>query len=86
LELDAKQCSSLQAVAGGYDRAMKPTSEAMAEARNNPDGWVYVVVGDYDPDGAVPSEAIAGAWKVDVNGEIVGDFIPNPKYTGPPPK
>jgi hypothetical protein len=41
---------------------------------------VYAVDGHYDPDGAVPPEAIQGAWQVDDFGEIVGKFIPNPNY------
>lgn len=59
---------------------MKPTKEAREEAKLNPDGWVYAIDGQYDPEGAVPPEAIQGAWKVDQNGEIVGDFIPNANY------
>ena len=51
-----------------------------AAARAQPGGWVYEVVGDYGPTDAVPPEAIRGAWKVDDNGEIVGDFIPNPNF------
>ena len=51
-----------------------------AEASANPGGWVYRIGGDYDPNGFVPLEAIQGAWKVDENGKITGDFIPNPKF------
>jgi hypothetical protein len=59
---------------------MEPAPEARAEAKQNPGGWVYAIDGRYDPNGAVPPHAIKGAWKVDEDGEIVGDFIPNPNY------
>ena len=65
---------------------MEPTPEAIAEAKQNPGGWVYAIDGHYDPNGAVPTEAIKGAWKVDVNGDIVGEFIPNPNYVPDHPK
>jgi hypothetical protein len=51
-----------------------------AEARSRPGGWVYEIVGDYSPDDAVPPRAIRGAWKVDDQGEIEGDFVPNPNF------
>lgn len=63
---------------------MEPTSEARAEARLNPGGWVYAIDDRYDPNGAVPPEGIKGAWKVDERGHIVGEFIPNPRYTPAP--
>ncbi len=62
---------------------MKPTDAARAEARQNPGGWVYAIDEIYGPDGAVPPEGIKGAWRVDENGEIVGEFIPNPNYHRP---
>ena len=52
----------------------------IAEAKTQPGGWVYEVRGDVDVDGAVPPTAILGAWKVDDEGRIVGDFIPNPNF------
>jgi hypothetical protein len=58
-----------------------PTPEMMAEAKKNPNGWVYVIEGNYGPKDAVPPEAIAGAWKVDATGNIVvGSFQANPKF------
>ena len=51
-----------------------------AEASENPGGWVYRIRGDYDPNGAVPPDAIEGAWKVNERGKIEGDFIPNPNF------
>lgn len=62
------------------DRNRKPTAEAQQEATQNPGGWVYEIEGSYDPDGAIPPEAILGAWKVNDAGEIEGDFIPNSNY------
>ena len=53
---------------------------AKTEAKANPGGWVYEIGGGYNSTEAVPPQAIKGAWKVDDNGEIVGDFVPNPKY------
>jgi hypothetical protein len=55
----------------------------VGEARSKPGGWVYEIVGDYDPDGAEPPEAIRGAWRVNDQGEVEGEFIENPNY-GPP--
>jgi len=58
-----------------------PTPEMEAEAKNNPNGWVYVIQGNFGPDDAVPPEAIAGAWKVDATGNIVaGSFQANPQF------
>lgn len=59
---------------------MKPTPEARAEAKLNAGGWVYAIDDRYDPNGSVPPEAIQGAWKVDEQGEIVGEFLPNPNF------
>jgi len=59
---------------------MKPTQKAKEEALNNPSGWVYVVDAAFENVDEVPKEAIIGAWKVNSNGIIVGDFIPNPNY------
>ncbi len=51
------------------------------EAKRHPSGWVYEIVGNYGPQDAVPPTAIRGAWKVDQSGQIVGDFIPNPRFS-----
>jgi hypothetical protein len=53
---------------------------AVREAKLHPNGWVYVIDGDYGPDDDIPPEAIVGAWKVDSSGMILGEFIPNPKH------
>ncbi len=58
------------------------TSDLLEEAKKNPNGWVYVLDKEYDGKEEVPPEFIQGAWKVNGNGEIEGDFMPNPKYHG----
>ncbi len=58
---------------------MKPTQAAIEEAKRTPNAWVYAIEGDFG-DGAVPPEAIVGAWKTNARGEIVGEFIPNPNH------
>lgn len=60
-----------------------PTDEAREEARRNPGGWVYKIEGNYGPEDAVPREAVVGAWQVDENGNITGEFIPNPNFRRP---
>ena len=63
------------------DQAKAPTSDAAkAEAKANPGGWVYEIADGYDPDGAVPPQAIKGAWKVDERGEITDEYKPNPNF------
>ncbi len=57
-----------------------PRPEAIEEAKLNPGGWVYEIAEGYDPNGAVPPEAIVGAWQVDDAGNITGEFKPNPNY------
>jgi hypothetical protein len=57
-----------------------PDAKAIAEARSQPDGWVYHIDFQFKSNEYVPPEAIEGAWKVDPAGEIVGEFQPNPKY------
>jgi len=57
-----------------------PESKEVEEAKRNPNGWVYRISGQYGVDDEVPPEAIVGAWKVDENGDIAGEFIPNPKF------
>ena len=64
----------------GNTSAPQPTAEARAEAKLNPGGWVYAIDARYDRDGAIPPEAIEGAWRVDDTGEIVGEFIPNHNF------
>ena len=60
--------------------AERPTPGEIQEARRYPNGWVYRISGHVDPQGFVPPDAIAGAWKVDAAANIVGGFIPNPSH------
>lgn len=61
-------------------KLVKPDKGEFAAARNEPNGWVYRVDGEYDGKTEIPPDAIVGAWKVDEKGSIVGDFILNPNY------
>jgi hypothetical protein len=60
-----------------------PPKDAVAEAKLHRNGWVYKVDGSFGVDEQVPSEAIMGAWQVDSEGIILGEFIPNPHYRAP---
>jgi hypothetical protein len=64
---------------------MKPTPEAIAEAKRNPGGSVYAIDEPYTSYDSAPTEAIVGAWQVDARGDISGAFIPNPYYRRPGP-
>jgi hypothetical protein len=57
-----------------------PDEDAHKEALKHPNGWVYKVDAAFKDSKDVPPQAIIGAWKVNENGIIVGDFIPNPNY------
>lgn len=68
-----------------YDPSLEPSVETQQEAKRHPNGWVYVIRGNYGPDDAVPPEAIVGAWRVDASGNIVkGSYIANPKCIDAP--
>lgn len=56
------------------------TDSVRQQARERPGGWVYAVDPEFDPMGNVPPYGIVGAWQVDGQGEITGEFKPNPKY------
>jgi hypothetical protein len=57
-----------------------PPREVIEAARHNPGGWVYQVDAKYSTEKNVPPEAIVGAWEVDLSGNVVGQFLPNPNY------
>lgn len=57
-----------------------PFPEEADEAKRTPNGWVYRIAGQFDSTESVPPKAVVGAWKVDSEGEIVGDFIKNKNY------
>lgn len=62
------------------DRSDQVVPNATEEAKLNPGGWLYKIVGDYGPDDAIPPYAIEGAWRIDVNGKATGAFIKNPNF------
>jgi hypothetical protein len=63
----------------------KITSEMRANARANPNSWLYVIDEAFDPNGPVPSWAVVGAYPVNAAGNVVEDFHPNDRYR-PSPK
>lgn len=59
----------------------RPASpEIISEAMQNPNGWVYLINGDYGPHETIPPAAIAGRWKVDERGKLTDEFKENPKF------
>jgi hypothetical protein len=63
----------------------KITDEMRANARANPNSWLYVIDEAFDPNGPVPSWAVVGAYPVNSAGGVVEDFHPNGRYR-PSPK
>lgn len=63
-----------------FKKKVKPYPGEIEEAKKHPNGWVYRIKGSFSHEDAVPKEAIVGAWKVDSEGRIVGDFNPNPNH------
>jgi len=57
-----------------------PPPEAIKEALKHPNGWVYEIDDTFNKNEAIPPQAIKGAWKVDSNGIIIGEFVVNPNY------
>ncbi len=64
----------------GNNSDQEITEDIIKAARENVNGWVYKIEGPYGPTDYVPPEAIVGAWKVDANGNLTGEFVSNPKY------
>jgi hypothetical protein len=56
------------------------SEEVITAAKANPSGWVYKIEGTFRPDESVPPEAVVGAWRVDGNGVLTGEFVANPSY------
>lgn len=61
------------------------TREMRANAKANPNSWLYVIDEAFDPNGKVPSWAVVGAYPVNADGEIIDDFHANDHYR-PSPK
>ena len=57
-----------------------PPQNAIQEALRFPNGYVYEIDERYKNMLEVPATAIKGAWKVNQQGLIEGDFIENPNY------
>ena len=49
-------------------------------ARKAGGGWLDEVVGDHDVSGEIPVSAIKGAWRLDANGDLTGEYVANPNY------
>ena len=60
------------------------TPEMRANARANPNSWLYVIDEAFDPGGRVPPWAVVGAYPVNAAGDIVEDFHPNDRYRPSP--
>lgn len=54
------------------------SAEIRAAARAAGGGWLDEVVGAHEP--PVPLRFIKGAWRLDANGELTGEYVPNPDY------
>ncbi|MGV3627759.1 MAG: hypothetical protein ACO1PN_08765 [Betaproteobacteria bacterium] len=63
-----------------FKKREKPFPGEVEEAKKWPNAQVYRIAGEFGPDEAVPPEAVVGCWKVDGDGNIVGDFIRNPNF------
>ncbi|WP_101789074.1 hypothetical protein [Nonomuraea indica] len=63
-------------------RRREPPPGVVAAAADHPGGWVYAIDPDQvaSPDGYVPPEAIAGAWRVGDDGRPTGEYEPNPRH------
>ncbi len=55
-------------------------SELRELARRAGGGWMDEIVGNHDPAGEVPITAIKGAWRLDANGDLTGEYVHNPHY------
>lgn len=67
------------------DRPSPPiTAEMRANARENPNSWLFVIDEAFDPDEDVPNWAMVGAYPVDARGRIVEEFHHNLEYRPSP--
>ncbi|MBO0683264.1 MAG: hypothetical protein J2P45_08930 [Candidatus Dormibacteraeota bacterium] len=53
------------------------------QARRAGGGWLDEVVGEHSPTSPVPITAIRGAWRLDANGDLTGEYVANPNYVRP---
>lgn len=54
------------------------TPEIREAARAAGGGWLDEVVGSHHP--PVDQRFIKGAWRIDANGDLTGEYIANPDY------
>ena len=55
-------------------------TELREMARRAGGGWLDEIVGGHDLAGPVPVTAIKGAWRLDANGDLTGEYVANPNY------
>lgn len=61
------------------------TDEMRERAKQNPDGWLYIVDPGYEGnEGDVPPEGVIGAFQIDSNGELLEEFHHNDQYEPSP--
>ncbi|MFS0895753.1 type VII secretion system-associated protein [Microbacterium sp. 179-I 3D3 NHS] len=66
--------------------APPPITDALRmQARANPNEWVYAIDPEFEGSERVPPEGIVGAWRADERGELIDEFVPNPRYVPSPP-
>ena len=56
--------------------------EVVEQARAAGGGWYCEVVGAYQ--GEVPDEAVRGAWRLDAEGRLTGEYVANPRFRARP--
>jgi hypothetical protein len=54
------------------------SDEIREAARQAGGGWLDEVVGSHAP--PVPLSAVKGAWKLNAEGELTGEYVSNPDY------
>lgn len=64
----------------GSQRNVPITAEMRATAETIPNSWLPVVAAGIDENGAVVPDAAIGRYRVDDQGRITGDFVPNARY------
>jgi hypothetical protein len=57
-----------------------PYPAEVEEAKKRPNAEIYRIKGQFGLEEDVPCAAIIGAWKVNSEGKIVGEFISNPNF------
>jgi hypothetical protein len=60
----------------------RPPSKVYEQAKKHPGSWFYQIDSPYEDAKKVPQNKIVGAWLVDKNGNLTGQFQINPSYQG----